>query len=38
MVPLNMGDAWILKNNSKRIGVNIGLTEAAMYVKKLKNA
>ena len=38
MAPLNLGDAWILKHNSKRIGVNIGLTEAAMYVKKLKKA
>jgi len=38
MAPLNMGDAWVLKNNSKRIGVNVGLTEAAMYVKRLKNA
>jgi flavin-dependent dehydrogenase len=38
MAPLNMGDAWILKNNSKRIGVNIGLTEAAKYVKRLKSA
>jgi flavin-dependent dehydrogenase len=38
MAPLNMGDAWVLKNNSKRIGVNIGLTEAAKYVKRLKSA
>lgn len=38
MAPLNLGDAWILKNNSKRIGINIGLTEAAMYVKRLRNA
>jgi flavin-dependent dehydrogenase len=38
MAPLNMGDAWVLKNNSKRIGMNVGLTEAAIYVKRLKNA
>ena len=30
--------AWVLKNNSKRIGMNVGLTEAAIYVKRLKNA
>lgn len=33
---LNMGDAWVLKNNSKRIGINIGLTDAARLMKRLK--
>lgn len=34
--PLNMGDALIIKNNSKRIGMNIGLAHAATLIKRLK--
>lgn len=33
---LNLGDAWALKNNSKRVGVNIGITDAARLMKRLK--
>jgi len=34
--PLNMGDALIIKNNSKRIGMNIGLAKAAIFMKRLR--
>ena len=33
---LNMGDALIIKNNSKRIGMNIGLAQAAIFMKRLR--
>jgi flavin-dependent dehydrogenase len=32
----NMGDALIIKNNSKRIGINIGLAQAAIFMKRLR--
>jgi flavin-dependent dehydrogenase len=34
--PLNMGDALVIKNNSKRIGMNIGLAKAAIFMKRLR--
>jgi flavin-dependent dehydrogenase len=34
--PLNVGDALVIKNNSKRIGINIGLAQAAIFMKRLR--
>ena len=33
---LSMGDALIIKHNSKRIGMNIGLAQAAIFLKRLR--
>ena len=34
--PLNVGDALIIKHTSKRIGMNIGIAQAAIFIKRLK--
>ncbi len=33
---LGIQDAWVLKKNSKRMGMQVGLREAAMFIKKLR--
>jgi hypothetical protein len=33
---LGIQDAWVLKKNSKRMGMQVGLREAAMLIKKLR--
>ena len=33
---LKMGDAWVLKHNLKRIGMNIGISDAAKLMKRLR--
>jgi hypothetical protein len=34
--PLGIKEAWILRKNSKRMGMKVGLKEAGMLVKNLR--
>jgi flavin-dependent dehydrogenase len=34
--PLRLSDAWVLKKNSRRMAINVGLKDAAMLLKRLR--
>jgi len=33
---LDIGDAWVLKKNSKRVGMQIGIRQAEMLIKRIR--